>query len=143
MSREPAVEELLDRISSARHDVLELIDRLNAFEGIPDDDPRAQDGIWLSTGLAEAQHPLTALCPEGHNTICVVRDLDGSLQFIFDDVMTPIRWQVGPATSEHFSMAADALDDEQLQDMEIPLSGAELAALIAALPEAPGPVRSY
>jgi hypothetical protein len=93
--------ELLDTIDTRRHDTLAIIDAANGFGSLSEAEADEHFGPWEYAGLEDAQHPLSALLPEGHNATCVVRDLDGGLNFLWQEESTSEHWLIGPLYREH------------------------------------------
>lgn len=139
--------DLLDRLDDRRHDTLAILDAANEFGQLTDAEQDATEGGLESyAGLDEAQHPFTSLLPESHNATHVLRDLDGSLQLLWQESSISDRWSRGPLHRENL------IDDGALEDLlkedpdwltEIPLSVEELSRLLAELPNADGPVMSF
>jgi hypothetical protein len=142
------VASLLDRIDPARHEVQGVVRGLNEYESLG---PEVQDQYYELGGamgyVAVEVHPLTALCGEAHNSFFVLRDLDGSLQFVFEISPGGQRWEVGPLYRGNLSdvdLEPYLLDGEPLESIGIPLSVEEFAVLLSALPDdPPGPLRRY
>lgn len=122
---------------------------LNEFGRLSDAEQDAYLGIWGEyTGLDSAQHPLTALLRESHNETWVVRDLDGTLQLLWQESSSSDRWQRGPLCEEHlidFQELEERLDHEPewLEEAEISLPLADLGRVLAELPSAEHPVMSW
>jgi hypothetical protein len=93
--------------------------------------------------LDQARHPTLALCGEAHNDFCVVRDLDGSLQFLFEAAPGTGPWAYGPLYRQHISeLEIEAYLERE--DPDLPLSPEQLRALLDGLPDdPPGPVRRF
>lgn len=141
-------EQLLDRIDPRRHDVDAILDRLNAFSELPVDEQDAEEfGRWGYAGLDEAEHPLLGLVGEAHNDFCVVRDLDGSLAFLFQVSPRSERWESGPFYRQHVSdLELDRYIEHENAPLEqgLPLSRTEFLALLDGLPDdPPGPLSSF
>jgi hypothetical protein len=141
-------DELLDRIDVTRHDVDDVVRRLNEYEALPPDEQDAyyDDGGPMAYAGVEA-HPLTEFCGEAHNAFFVLRDLDGSLQFVFEVSPLAQRWEAGPlyrGNLSEFDLEPYFLEDEPVTATGLPLTIAEFRALLDALPnDPPGPLRSY
>jgi hypothetical protein len=99
---------LLEQLDPKRHDALAILDAIGDFGQLSDAEQDDHLGLWAYSGMDEAQHPLTVLLREGHNATCVVRDLDGTLQFLWQENSTSDRWSRGPLYREHL------MDDEEL-----------------------------
>jgi hypothetical protein len=89
-----------------------------------------------------------ALVRESHNATCVVRDLDGALQFLWQESVASDRWSIGPLYRENLIDDSDLedlldADPDWLADQGISLSPSELIALLMALPSAPGPTMRF
>jgi hypothetical protein len=141
--------DLLDRIDTERHDTMAILDAANEYSRLTD----AEQGEYLAlcdyAGLEAAQHPLTALLRESHNETWVVRDLDGTLQLLWQVSSVSDRWSRGALCRENL------IDDGELEELlenepdwlteaGISLSVAELTSLMtAALPTAEEPVLSF
>jgi hypothetical protein len=140
-----STQSLLDQLDPARHDVEALLVRLNAWDELEDDHSDKAEGFWIGTGLDQAEHPLTAFTGESHNTVCVVRDLDADLKFVFETSSASGEWKAGPLYRDHIDdeELAHAAETGNLGELGIALTAAELAAIIEQLPTAPGPVRSF
>jgi hypothetical protein len=133
--------ELLDLLDQKRHDTLGILDALNDFGRLSDAEQDAYLGIWEYAGLDSAQHPLTALLRESHNETWVVRDLDGTLQLLWQESSSSDRWQRGPLWEEHlidFLELEERLDHEPawLEEAEISLPLTDLGRVLADLPSA-------
>jgi hypothetical protein len=142
------MELLLDRIDGRRHDTTAILDAVNAFGSLSEAEADEHFGPWEYAGLDDAQHPISALLPEGHNGTCVVRDLDGSLNFLWQEESTSERWLIGPLYREHLrdiEEVEELLEGDAgwLVDNGIPVSPDELGAVLGELPETPGPVVSF
>ncbi len=96
-----AVGPLLDRIDPSRHDVDEVVRRLNEYQSFaPDEqDEYYEDGGAMGYAGVDA-HPLTNLCGEAHNAFFVLRDLDGSLRFVFETSPRDARWELVRSIAE-------------------------------------------
>ncbi|MGN6817019.1 MAG: hypothetical protein ACTHK3_13205 [Solirubrobacterales bacterium] len=139
--------DLLDRLDDRRHDTLAILDAANEFGQLTDAEQDATEGgLEGYAGLDEAQHPFTSLLRESHNSTYVLRDLDGSLQLLWQESSISDRWSRGPLHRENL------IDDGALEDLleedpdwlaEMPLSAEELSQLLAELPNADGPVMSF
>lgn len=130
------MDDLLDRLPGERADSEAVRDRLAGVEELPDDEqPEAMFDIRADG------HILEGLLFESHNATMVVRDLTGELRIICED--PPGTWTMGPLTANH--LAAYRIDEiregtlEGFEDIDADL----IAAILDALPEADGPVRSY
>jgi hypothetical protein len=139
-----------DELDEARHDTtLAILDAANEVGQFTDfEQEEAEFGLWGHAGLDTAQHPLTALLRESHNETCVVRDLDGSLQLLWQESAISDRWARGPLHRE--SLIDDATIEERAEDDPRWLSGANLAlplpdllGLLKRIPSAPGRVVDY
>lgn len=137
----------LDQIDERRHDTLAILDAANDFGCLTDAETEYQEeGIWAYAGLDEAQHPFTALLRESHNATCVVRDLDGKLQLLWQESSSS-RWSRGPLYRQNL------INDEDLEDQVdadpdwlkaiCPLPVVELRSVLATLPKADSPVMSF
>jgi hypothetical protein len=104
----------LDRLDSSRYDVSELVDRANAFEALPSSE-QDQTTFWEFTGFDQAQHVLSALLPELHNTRLVVRDLDGSLRFVFEDLDAHVHG--GTVWNQAELIRENLVDDDEVADL--------------------------
>jgi hypothetical protein len=98
--------------------------------------------------LDEAQNPLTSLLRESHNETCVVRDLDGTLQLLWQESSISDHWSRGPLYREN--LIDDGALEELLKDdpgwlgeSGIPLAVPELSQLLGELPNADGLVLSF
>jgi hypothetical protein len=134
--------ELLDRLDPRRFDAEEIADLLNAFDELSEAEQTAAPNAWEYSGLTAAEHVLSGLLPELHNTTAVVRDLPGEPMLLWTD--RDDRWQVGLLHSEHFAGASEL--EELLESDCIDLDRADPALLLRVidqLPAAPGPVRSH
>src|SRR4051794_11811997 len=105
----------LDAIDPRRFDAEEIVDRLNEYRSLSDEDQEDALNAWEYSGLADAEHPLTALLAETHNACAVVRDLDGSLRLIFDD-MRDGPWRIGPLYDAH--MPGEGLFEEVVAQID-------------------------
>jgi hypothetical protein len=139
--------DLLDRLDDRRHDTLAMLDAANEFGQLTDAEQDATEGGLESyVGLDEAQHPFTSLLRESHNATYVLRDLDGTLQLLWQESSISDRWSRGPLHREN--LIDDGALDELLEEdsawlAEIPLSVEELGQVLAELPNADGPVMSF
>ena len=126
----------LDLLDMSRYDVEALVGRANAFERMDDRDQDATD-LWEYSGLGEAEHPLTSFLPELHNTRVVVRDLDGSLSFVFEDlaarVQDDIVWDHAPLIRQNL------VDDEHADRIveELGLDRVLIERVLNSLPSDP------
>lgn len=148
MTVDETTNSLLDRIDPARHDVDEVVRRLNEYESLaPDEQDEYYEDGGAKSYAGVAEHPLTELCGEAHNAFFVLRDLDGSLLFVFETSPREPRWEAGPLYGGNLSQAdlePYLLEELPLTDIGIPLDADEFRALLAALPSDPRvPLRSY
>jgi hypothetical protein len=91
-----------DQLDEARHDTLAILDAANEFGRLTDfEQEETEFGLWGRAGLDNAQHPLTAFLRESHNETYVVRDLDGSLQLLWQESSISDRWARGPLYREN------------------------------------------
>ena len=121
----------------SRYDVRTLVDRANQFEGLPDGE-QDQTEFWTYTGFDDAQHVLTALLPELHNTRIVVRHLDGSLRFVFENLDAHVHggvvWHEAPLVRQNL------VDDDEVDDA-LAQSGIDIRLvreILQSLPSDPG-----
>ncbi len=140
--------DLLKRISPARYDAEAVAETATRFQGLSQEEQDEYLGLWHYAGLDEASHPFTSLLRESHNNTCVVRDLDGSLQLLWEDEPRSGRWLVSPLYQENLigdDEIADLLDADPdwLASCELELSHDELSRLLASLPGAPGPAMRF
>lgn len=141
--------DLLDRLHQHRHDTKGILDAANEFGQLSDSEQdEIEGGLWSYAGLDEAEHPLTSLLRESHNATCVVRDLDGTLQLLWQEPSISDRWSQGPLYREN--LIDDGALEELLEDDPGWLAGAGIALtpgklqeLLSGLPNADGPVVSY
>ncbi|MFI4991373.1 MAG: hypothetical protein ACHQHO_10740 [Solirubrobacterales bacterium] len=141
-------QQLLDRIDRHRYDSKAILDRLNAFSDLSVEEQDAEEfGRAGFAGLDDAEHPLVNLCGEAHNDFAVVRDLDGSLVFLFETAPGSGRWEAGPFYRQHVSeleLERYTEHERSPHEQDLPLSRPELEALLDGLPDdPPGPVTSY
>lgn len=135
--------DLLDQLDTKRFDTGEIVERLNCFSELSDAEQHDELNSWEYSGLADAQHVLSELIPEAHNTAVLVRDLAGDLEFIWDDPRDGV-WRVGPLFADHL-MGGETLA-ERIERAEGPLSNLDptlVERICVELPSAPGPVVSY
>ena len=135
------IDALLDRIDPARYDVDDVVRRLNDYEAL---DPEEQDEHYEYGGALDyagvEAHPLTAFCGDAHNEFFVLRDLDGSLRFVWEDPPPTQRWDAGPLFGGHLleeQLEPYLLGEQPLADLDIPLSVVEFRMVVAALPNDP------
>jgi hypothetical protein len=139
----------IDRLDGRRHDSMAIVDAANEFSQLTDfEQDEIEGGLGTYAGLDEAEHPLTSLLRESHNATCVVRDLDGTLQLLWQESSISDRWSRGPLCRENLiddGTLQEHLDDDPdwLAGAGISLSSAELRGLLAGLPNADGPMVSY
>lgn len=62
-------------------------------------------------GIDDAQHPSLRSSPEAHNETYVVPDLDGTLQFLWQQSSASDRWSLGPLYRENL------IDDSALEEL--------------------------
>lgn len=142
-------QDLLDRLDSSRHDTLAILDAANGFGGLTDSEQdETEFDLWGHAGLDDAQHPLSALLRESNNQTCVVRDLDGTLQLLWQKSASSERWQRGPLRRGNLIDTEtleerDANDPGWLAAAGIDLSPQELLEMLAFLPTASGPLVNY
>ncbi|MGN6257129.1 MAG: hypothetical protein ACTHN3_05170 [Solirubrobacterales bacterium] len=140
--------DLLDRLDRQRHDAMAILDAANKFGRLTGAEQESYLGLWDFAGMDEARHPLTEFLRESHNETCVIRDLDGSVQLLWQESSMSDRWLSGPLYRENL-IDDDALEDllendpHCLTEAGISLSRDEFWALLTDLPEAPGPVLSF
>lgn len=133
----------MDLLDDRRHDTLAILDAANEFGQLTDAEQDATEGGLESyVGLDEAQHPFTSLLPESHNATYVLRDLEGSLQLLWQESSISDCWSLGPLHRENL-IDDGALEEDSDWLVEIPLSVEELGRLLAELPNADGPVMSF
>lgn len=141
--------DLLDQLDERRHDTEGILDAANEFGQLTDaEQDETEGGLWSYARLDEAEHPFTSLVRESHNETCVVRDLDGTLQLLWQESSISSRWSRGPLYRENLiddGALEELLEDDPnwLAEAGIPLSVAELNRLLAELPHADGPVVSF
>jgi hypothetical protein len=138
----------LDQLDGRRHDAKAVVGAANDFSRLSGAEQEEHLGLWGYAGMDDAQHPFTGLLRESHNGTCVVRDLDGTLQFLWQESAAFDRWSIGPLYRENLIDDSDLeelldADPDWLSDQGISLSPPELIALMAALPSAPGPVMRF
>jgi hypothetical protein len=138
----------LDQLDVRRHDSKAIVDAAHEFSGLTDAEQDEHLGLWAYAGMDDAQHPFTGLLREGHNETCVVRDLDGTLQLLWQETSTSDQWLVGPLFRENLIDDGDlkeqlGADPDWLADRDIFVSPTELSTLMSTLPSAPGPVMSF
>ena len=120
-----------------RFDVVSIVDRINAYEDL---DTSKQDAVelWEYAGLYDAEHPLTSLLPEYHNTRVIVRDLNGPLQFICEDPAARVRGET--VWSSALLVREDLVPDDEIEwylgDGDT-VDPARLARVMAAVAEVP------
>lgn len=141
--------DLLDQLDDRRHDTLAILDAANEFGQLTDaEQDETEGGLEGHAGLDEVQHPFTSLLRESHNATYVLRDLDGTLQLLWQESSISDRWSRGPLYRENLidDGALEELlegDPNWLAEAGISLSVAELNRLLAELPHADGPVLSF
>jgi hypothetical protein len=141
--------DLLDQLDDRRHDTLAILDAANEFGQLTDAEQDATEGgLESHAGLDEVQHPFTSLLRESHNATYVLRDLDGTLQLLWQESSISDRWSRGPLYRENLiddGALEELLEDDPnwLAEAGISLSVAELNRLLAELPHADGPVLSF
>lgn len=131
-----------DRLGLSRYDVPELVRQANEFEALPSEQ-QDETTLWEYAGLIDAQHVLTALLPELHNTRIVVRDLDGTLSFVFEDL--DARLEGGTVWSYAELIRQNLVDDdevgERLHDADLDLEA--VREVLAGLPSDPEHTLSF
>jgi hypothetical protein len=129
--------ELLDQMSPNRFDVGALAQAASRFVQLDEAEREEYLNVWDYAGLLDAEHPLTSLVPQSSNQCCVVRDLDGSLQLLWEEPATG-KWSHGPLSRDDLVDDAElreALEDpEWLAESELVLGEADLLRLLAELP---------
>lgn len=139
--------DLLDQLDDRRHDTLAILDAATEFGQLTDAEQDATEGGLESyAGLDEARHPFTFLLRESHNATYVLRDLDGSLQLLWQEPSISDRWSRGPLYRENLiddRAPEDLLEEDPDWLAEVPLSVEELDQALAELPSADGPVTSF
>jgi hypothetical protein len=105
------------------------------------DEQRRFFGVWEYSGLDEAEHPLSALLGESNTCCAIVRDLDGALYLLFEELPSGT-WRASPLWRAHMP------DDSLLEDLfdwlqAEPIDRNRLRAEIAALPSAGKSVSSF
>jgi hypothetical protein len=138
-----------DELGEARHDTLAILDAANGFGQLTESEQEETEfGLWGHAGLDDAQHPLTLFLRESHNETCVVRDLDGSLQLLWQESAISGRWARGPLYREN--LIDDATIEERAKGDVHWLSSANLAlplpdllGLLVRIPSAPDRVVDY
>jgi len=139
---------LLDQIDPNRYDVDEIVRKLNEYDELDAAEQDEHDdvgGSYAYAGADDAIHPLTELCGEAHNSFFIVRDLDGSLCFVFETTPATERWDVGPLYQEHVLPGLESLAELiEAGDAALPMASEDLRELINGLPDdPPGQVRSF
>ena len=134
----------LDQLDARRHDAKAVVDAANGFSHLSAAEQDEHLDLSGYVGMDDAQHPFTGLVRESHKGTCVVRDLDGALQFLWQESVASGRWSIGPLYRENLIDDSDLedlldADPDWLADQGIPLSPSELIALLTELPSAPGP----
>lgn len=87
--------------------------------------------------MYEAEHPFGSLLREGHNETCAIRDLDGTMRFLWEELPEG-RWFVGPLYVDHLE-EEEMIDEEYgfaywIDEGGYSFSVEELRAAIATLP---------
>jgi hypothetical protein len=138
-----------DQFAEARHDTLAILDAANEFGQLTEfEQEETEFGLWGHAELDNAQHPLTAFLRESHNETYVVRDLDGSLQLLWQESSISDRWARGLLYREN--LIDDATIEERAEDdprwlpsssLVLPLP--DLLGLLGRIPSAPDRVVDY
>jgi hypothetical protein len=84
--------DLLDQIDTNRYDAQALAEAAGRFAALDDTEQKEYLNVWDYAGLLEAEHPLTGLLPQSSSPCCVVRDLDGTLQLLWEESGTLLDW---------------------------------------------------
>lgn len=140
--------DVLDPIDPRRFDTEAICEAATRFAELPNEEQDEYLNVWDYAGMLEAEHPFTALLRESHNATCVVRDIDGALQLLWQEHSTSDRWLVGPLCSENL-IDADSPEDtgfdaaEWIDDEGLSFTVDQLHAALDALPSAPGPVMRF
>jgi hypothetical protein len=139
--------ELLDTISPDHYDAEATVSKASRYEHLTTEEQNEYLGLWEFAGLDEAAHPLSCLLRESHNATSVIRDLDGSLQMLWEEPRSG-EWNVGPLSRQNLiddDQIADALeaDPEWLADCGLPLTTDELTRLLDSLRMLPAPVMRF
>ena len=132
----------LDCLGRGRYDVSELVSRANKFERLPADQ-QDETTLWEYAGMDEAQHVLTALLPELHNTRIVVRGLDGALQFVFEDLGARL---AGDTVWSHAELIRENLvEDDEIADRlgEADVDLEAVRGVVVGLPSDPDHTLSF
>jgi hypothetical protein len=78
---------------------LAILDAANEFGQLADaEQDETEGGFESHAGLEEVQHPFTSLLRESHNATYVLRDLDGTLQLLWQESSISDRWSRGLST---------------------------------------------
>jgi hypothetical protein len=128
----------LDQLDRRRFDVEALVQRANVFAELP---AAEQDELEFHeyVGLDDATHALSAFLPELHNACYIVRDLDGALRLVWEDLYAHVhggtRWHQTPL------IKADLVSDEEIEDIDwgvdAPLDPVLVKTVVEALPDDP------
>jgi hypothetical protein len=90
----------LDQLDPRRFDAHEICDKLNEFAELSEAEQDEYLGEWDYAGLEDSGHPFGMLLAESHNPCCVVRDLDGRLKLLWENVPAGT-WHVGDLSPAH------------------------------------------
>jgi hypothetical protein len=134
---EPAMDPL-DQLDPRRFDVEDLCARLNRFDELSDDEQDEYEfGIREYAGLDDAEHPLSLLLRNSHNATCVVRDLDGELYLIWEE-MPDRGWHFGALSAGNLTTQEDS-PHEGAGELDREL----VEAVVDGLPKSTGSVMRF
>jgi hypothetical protein len=130
-----------DPVAAQRFDTWAILERLNVWDSLDDDEQRRFFGVCEYSGLDEAEHPLSSLLGESDTCCAIVRDIDGALYLLFEELPSGT-WRARPLWDAH--MPDDNLLDDLFDWLQTePIDRNRLRAEIAALPPAAGSVPSF
>jgi hypothetical protein len=121
----------LDRLDPRRFDAHAVVDRLNDYVALAADDALGDDdlGPWQYDDLDDCAHPLNDLLCETHDTTYAVRDLDGEVKLLWEELPDG-GWHLGPLSAGHLRTSEGIAEVIEYEGLAI---DAELA--IAAIDE--------
>ena len=101
----------LDRLDPRRFDAHAVLDRLNEYAALAADDALGEDdlGPWQYADLDDCAHPLNDLLSETHNAAYAVRDLDGEVKLLWEELPDG-GWHLGPLSAGHLR-TAEGIDE--------------------------------
>lgn len=126
----------LDRLDPRRFDAEEACRKLNEFDELPQAERETYLGSWDYAGVEDCGHPFGALLTESHNACHVIRDLDGALKLLWEDLRSGT-WSLGDLSAAHIQPESDLA--EFIEHEELGIDAEQARDALRALASADSP----